>query len=48
MHWKRFAHDTHKCINLDKPDYIMKKLNSYHKQIQFYFRTRAKLNVFCF
>ena len=35
MHWKRYFDDTHAYIEPEKIDYIMKKLNTYHQQIQF-------------
>ena len=34
--WIRYVDNTHAYIEPDKPDnYIMKKLNTYHQQIQF-------------
>ena len=35
VHWKRYVDDTHVYIKPDKVDYVLKKLNTYHKQIQF-------------
>ena len=35
MHWKRYVDDTHAYIEPEKIDYVMKKLNTYHQQIQF-------------
>ena len=35
VHWRRYVDDTHAYIEPDKIDYVMKKLNTYHKQIQF-------------
>ena len=35
VHWKRYVDDTHVYIKPDKTDYVLKKLNTYHKQIQF-------------
>ena len=33
--WKRYIDDTHAYIKPSKIDYLMKKLNTYHEQIQF-------------
>ena len=35
VHWKRNADDAHAYIEPGKIGYIMKKLNTYHQQIQF-------------
>ena len=35
VHCKRYVDDTHPYIEPAKIDYIMKKLNTYHEQIQF-------------
>ena len=35
VHWKRYVDDTHAYIEPEKIDYVMKKLNTYHQQIQF-------------
>ena len=35
VHWKRYVDDTHVYIKPDKVDHVLKKLNTYHKQIQF-------------
>ena len=35
VHWKRYVDDTHAYIDPGKIDYVMKKLNTYHQQIQF-------------
>ena len=34
VHWKRYVNDTHAYIETDKIDYIIRKLNTYHHQIQ--------------
>ena len=35
VHWKRYVDDTHAYIDPGKIDCVMKKLNTYHQQIQF-------------
>ena len=35
IHWKRYFDDTYAYIAPHKIDYVMKKLNTYHQQIQF-------------
>ena len=35
VQWKRYVDDTHAHIEPDKIDYVIKKLNIYHQQIQF-------------
>ena len=35
VHWKRHVDETHAYTGPEKIDYVMKKLNTYHKQIQF-------------
>ena len=35
VHWKRYVDDTHVYMEPDKIGYVMKKLNTYHQQIQF-------------
>ena len=35
VHSKRYVDDTHVYIEPDKTDYVMKKLDTYHQQIQF-------------
>ena len=34
VHWKRYVDDTYAYIEPHKIDYVMKKLNTYHQQIQ--------------
>ena len=33
--WKRYVHDTISSINIDSIDYVLPKLNNFHKNIQF-------------
>ena len=35
VHWKRYVDDTYAYIAPDKIDYVVKKLNTYHKLLQF-------------
>ena len=37
-HWKSYVDDTHAYIKPDKIHYVMKKLNSYHQQVQFTYK----------
>ena len=34
-HWKRYVDDTHAYTEQKEIDYVTKKLNAYHQQIQF-------------
>ena len=35
VHWKRYVDDTHAYIKPENIDYVVKKLSTYHQQIQF-------------
>ena len=35
VHWKRYVHDTHACIDPLKIEFVLEKQSSYHPNIQF-------------
>ena len=35
VQWKIYVDDTHVCIEPEKIDYVIKKLNTYHQKIEF-------------
>ena len=45
IHWKRYVDDIHAYTEADKTDYVMKKLNMYHKQIQFTYKLEKDQHI---
>ena len=45
VHWKRYLDDTHAHIEPERIDYVIKKLNTYHQQIQFNCKLEKYLRI---
>ena len=48
IHWKRNVDDTHAYIQPYKEDYVMKKLNTCHQQIQFTYKLEKDRRISVF
>ena len=45
--WKRYVDNIHAYVNLEKADFILRKLNSYHPNIQFTFELEKNKPITC-
>ena len=43
--WKRYVDDTYANVNPEKIDFILKKLNSYHPNVQFTFELEKRKQI---